>query len=148
GHVRSGALTVGELLVVLAYMGQINRPLEALSKTLTQVQSALSGAERAFALLDEAPEVAEHRHARPPDRAAGALAFRDVSFAYGESRPVLHNVSFEVVPGTRVGIAGRTGAGKTTLLNLLTRFYDVTSGRILLDGVDVREYRLADLRNQ
>jgi ATP-binding cassette, subfamily B, bacterial len=148
GHVRSGSLSVGELLVVLAYLAQLNHPLETLSKTLTQVQSALSGAERAFALLDQAPEVLEHRQARSLVRAEGRLTFQDVSFAYVEGRAVLQDISFEVSSGTRVGIAGRTGAGKSTLLNLLTRFYDVTSGRILLDGVDVREYRLADLRNQ
>src|SRR5207253_9634493 len=73
---------------------------------------------------------------------------RDVSFAYGPDRLALDGISFAVEPGIRVGIAGATGAGKTTMMNLLTRFYDPTSGRILLDGVDLRDYKLADLRNQ
>src|SRR5213078_5291338 len=85
---------------------------------------------------------------RPLERASGALAFRDVSFNYGPDRPVLHAVSFQIAPGTRAGIAGETGAGKTTLVSLLLRFYDPTAGQVLLDGVDLREYRLADLRNQ
>ncbi|TMF73290.1 MAG: ATP-binding cassette domain-containing protein, partial [Chloroflexi bacterium] len=77
-----------------------------------------------------------------------AVAFRHVSFAYDGASRVLHDVSFDVAPGTCVGIAGATGAGKTTLLSLLTRFYDPTEGQILLDGVDLRDYRLADLRDQ
>jgi ATP-binding cassette, subfamily B, bacterial len=81
-------------------------------------------------------------------RARGAFAFRNVSFGYEPGRPVLEDISFEVPPGARVGVAGRTGAGKTTIISLLARFYDPDSGRILLDGVDLRQYRLADLRNQ
>ena len=76
------------------------------------------------------------------------MELRDVSFSYEPEAPVLHRVSFRVQAGSRVGIAGTTGAGKTTLVSLLTRFYDPTSGRVLLDGLDLREYRLADLRNQ
>jgi ATP-binding cassette subfamily B protein len=76
------------------------------------------------------------------------VTFHHVSFAYGQDRPVLHDISFEIGAGTRLGIVGTTGAGKTTLVSLLTRFYDPTAGQILLDGVDLRAYRLADLRNQ
>ncbi len=76
------------------------------------------------------------------------MTFRGVCFAYGADRPVLHDISFAVAPGTRLGIVGATGAGKTTIISLLTRFYDPTGGQILLDGVDLRDYRLADLRRQ
>src|SRR5262249_52173694 len=117
-------------------------------KRATNLQSQLASAERAFSFLDETPDVAERPHARPLARAAGAVTFRRVSFAYGSDRPVLHDISFEVPAGTRVGIAGTTGAGKTTLVSLLTRFYDPTAGQILLDGLDLRNYKLADLRNQ
>jgi ATP-binding cassette, subfamily B, bacterial len=147
-HVQAGILTLGELLLVMVYLAQLYAPLKTLSKKAASMQSHLASAERAFALLDEAPDVAERAHARPLTRAAGAVACRQVSFAYGANLPALRDVSFEVSSGTRVGIAGTTGAGKTTLVSLLTRFYDPTAGQILLDGVDLRDYRLADLRNQ
>src|SRR5206468_2604655 len=105
--------------------------------------------ERAFAILDEAPEVPERPDARPLGRASGAVEFSGVWFAYqGADRAALSDVSFRIEPGQRVGIAGPTGAGKSTLMNLLTRFYDPTFGRIMLDGIDLRYYKLADLRNQ
>src|SRR5437016_1287889 len=115
---------------------------------MASMQSHLASAERAFSLLDEAPDVCERPHARPLGRSSGAMTFRNVSFGYNSERPVLRNLSFEVAPGTCLGIAGATGAGKTTLVNLLTRFYDPTAGQILLDGGDLRDYKLADLRNQ
>jgi ATP-binding cassette subfamily B protein len=147
-HVQAGVLTLGDLLLVMVYLSQLYPPLRTLSKKAASMQSYLASAERAFALLDEAPDVAERPHARPLVRAAGAVACRHVSFAYGADPPVLRDIAFEIGPGARVGIAGMTGAGKTTLVNLLTRFYDPTEGQILLDGVDLRDYRLADLRNQ
>src|SRR4029078_7200379 len=103
---------------------------------------------RALAVLEEVPDVAERPTARPLARATGAVEFRHVDFAYGPEAPLLVDVSFEIRAGTSVGIAGPTGAGKTTLLALLTRFYDPTSGQILLDGIDVCELRLKDLRDQ
>jgi ATP-binding cassette subfamily B protein len=147
-HVRSGQLTLGDLLLVLGYLAQLYDPLKTISRKAANMQSHLAGAERAFALLDQQAEVEDRPDARPLARAAGALAFHNVSFSYDEDRPVLRDVSFAVEPGTRLGVVGVTGAGKTTLLNLLTRFYDPTRGQVLLDGHDVRSYRLADLRNQ
>jgi ATP-binding cassette, subfamily B, bacterial len=147
-HVRTGALTLGQLLMVMAYLAQLYSPLQAITKAVAELQGSLAGAERAFALLDQVPDVAEHREARAIARAAGAVTFRDVSFAYDPDHPILRHISFEVGAGARVGIMGATGAGKTTLVSLLTRFYDPTVGQILLDGVDLREYRLDDLRNQ
>jgi len=146
--IKAGALTLGDLLLVMGYLAQIYQPLKTISKKLASMQSHLAGAERAFALLDEAPEVVERPHARPVHRAQGSMAFQRVSFTYDHERPVLRNVSFEIEPGVCLGVAGATGAGKTTLVNLLTRFYDPTAGAILLDGVDLRDYKLADLRNQ
>src|SRR5438094_9603710 len=127
---------------------QLYAPLKTLGKKMGTMQTLLASAERAFALLDEAPDVVEKSNARPLGRARGAMVFSQVSFAYEKNRPVLRDVSFEIEPGTCLGIAGATGAGKTTLVNLLTRFYDPTAGQILLDGVDLRDYKLADLRNQ
>jgi ATP-binding cassette subfamily B protein len=147
-HVRAGHLTLGELLLVMAYLSQLFAPLRTLSNAAATLQSSLESAERAFGLLDESPDVPERPGARPLVRATGALAFRNVSFGYDGDRHVLEDVSFAVAPGTSLGIAGTTGAGKTTLVSLLARFFDPTEGRILLDGVDLRDYRLADLRNQ
>jgi ATP-binding cassette, subfamily B, bacterial len=148
-NVQAGTLTLGDLLLVMGYLSQLYRPLQSISKKVGDLQQSIASAERTFALLDQSPEVIEKPSAMPLSRAMGALSFQNVSFAYkGVNNPVLQNVSFEVLPGTRLGIAGATGAGKTTLVSLLTRFYDPTSGRITLDGVDLRDYRIADLRNQ
>src|SRR5205814_3211666 len=134
--------------LVWGYIAQLYGPLKTISKKTASLQNNLAGAERAFALLDEAPGVVERANARSLALARGAMVFRNVTFAYDHDEPVLRNISFEIQEGTCLGIAGTTGAGKTTLVNLLTRFYDPTAGQILLDGVDLRDYRLADLRNQ
>jgi ATP-binding cassette subfamily B protein len=147
-HVQVGVLTLGELLMVMAYLAQLYRPLQTITKQVAGLQSALASAGRAFALFDEVPDVVEHANARDVTRASGSVVFQEVSFAYDEAHPVLHDISFAISPGARVGVVGTTGAGKTTLISLLLRFYDPTAGRILLDEVDVRDYRLADLRNQ
>lgn len=148
-HVRAGVLSLGNLLLIMSYLAQLYSPLKSMSKYVSSLQASLASAERAFALLDEAPEVIERRDARPLRRANGAVDFQGVEFSYsGTDQQILRKLSFSVAAGTRVGIAGTTGVGKTTLVNLLTRFYDPTAGRILLDGADLRDYRLADLRNQ
>jgi ATP-binding cassette, subfamily B, bacterial len=147
-HVQSGVLTLGSLLIVIAYLGQLYGPLETISKEGASVQTYLASIQRAFELLDEVPEVVERPGARPLRCTAGAVEFRNVSFSYDGKSPVLRDVSLSIPAGARVGIAGKTGAGKTTLLSLLIRFYDPSSGQILLDEADLRDYRLADLRNQ
>ena len=148
GHVRSGLVTLGELLMVMGYLNQLYAPLRTISQKAATLQLHLASAERAFALLDEPVDVEERREARPLARARGAIAFRNVSFAYGPDRPVLHDVSFAIEPGTRLGIVGASGAGKSTLISLLARFYDPSAGQILLDGVDLRDFRVEDLRRQ
>jgi ATP-binding cassette, subfamily B, bacterial len=147
-HVQKGVITLGELLLVMGYLTLLYAPLRTMARKAGSLQNYLASAERAFGILDETPEVPERNRARPLARASGAVQFCDVGFAYEPNRQVLNDVSLGVEPGERVGVAGPTGAGKSTLMNLLTRFYDPTSGRILLDGVDLRDYRLADLRNQ
>lgn len=147
-HVQSGVLTLGELLMVWAYLTRLYEPLKTISRAMQDLQSWLASAERAFALLDELPEVPERPNARPLARASGDVIFRNVSFAYDQDHPVLSEISFDIPAGSRVGIAGMTGAGKTTLVSLMNRFYDPTGGQILLDGLDLRDYRLVDLRNQ
>ena len=147
-RVQSNAITLGELLLVMSYLAQLYEPLKTLSKKSAALQSHLAGAERSFALLDRVPEVAETRNPRPLARAAGAVSFHGVSFAYAPDRPALREVSFRIEPQSVVGVVGATGAGKTTLVSLLMRFYDPTGGRILLDGMDIREFALSDLRRQ
>ncbi len=148
GHVRAGVLTLGELLMAMSYLVQLYSPLATISRKAASLQNYLASAERSFALLDETPDVPERPGARPIERARGAVEFRNVSFGYDSGRTVVHDVSFTVAPGARVAIMGATGAGKTTLVGLLTRFYDPTTGAITLDGVDLRDYRVADLRRQ
>ena len=146
--VQRGAITLGDLILVMGYLAQLYQPLKTMAKQAGTLQTHLASAERVFALLDEPLEAPERPGARPLRRAGGAVEFRGVSFAYEPDRPVVHDVSFAVEPGVTVGIAGVTGAGKSTLMGLLTRFYDPVAGQILLDGVDLRDFRLADLRQQ
>ena len=147
-HVQSGVISLGELILVLSYVGQLYEPLRSISELAGQLQTHLASAERVYRLLDEAPDVRERTDARSIGRASGAVVFDGVSFAYGDGEQVLHDISFALDRGTQLGIAGTTGAGKTTIVSLLLRFYDPTGGRILLDGIDLRDYRLEDLRRQ
>jgi ATP-binding cassette subfamily B protein len=147
-HVKTGRLSMGDLLLLMAYMAQLAGPLDTAAKKLTELQSHLVGFRRALAILDTAPVVTDRPACRPLNRANGYVAFRGVSFAYPSSPPVLREVSFHIPVGTRVGIVGPSGAGKSTIVNLLTRFHDPISGTVFLDGRDLREYRLTDLRKQ
>jgi ATP-binding cassette, subfamily B, bacterial len=148
GQVQAHAITVGELLLVMAYIAQLYEPLRNISSKVPELQASISSVRRAFSLFDEIPEVSGSPSTLPLKKAVGHFTFCNVSFQYTNGHRVLHNVSFEVQPGTRVGIAGPSGSGKTTLINMLTRFYDPVEGHILLDGVDLRNYKLADLRQQ
>jgi len=147
-NVQSRSLTVGELLMVITYLSQLYSPVRNISKQVTGLQSQLASAQRAFELLDQTPEVVERPRAIPLQRAKGYIEFRNVTFAYDGVNPVLRNISFSLPWGTRLGIQGPTGAGKSTLVCLLYRLFDPLEGQILLDGIDLRDYRLADLRNQ
>jgi ATP-binding cassette subfamily B protein len=147
-HVQSGILTLGNLTLVMSYLLLLYSPMETLTRSAGGIQGSLASAERAFELLDQKPEVEERPDARAIDRARGHIVFQDVSFAYRSDRSALENISFEIPTGAHVGIAGHTGAGKSTLISLLLRLYDPTGGRILLDGLDIRDYDLRDLRNQ
>ena len=147
-HVQAGILTLGDLLLVMAYMAQLYEPLKTVSSKMPELQSWLVSINRAMALMEEAPELVEDSGANPVERAAGHVSFRSVTFEYPSSGRALDDVSFDAAAGTRVGIIGPSGSGKSTLVNLLTRFYDPCSGQILLDGRDLRGYRLKDLRRQ
>ncbi|MSO56812.1 MAG: ABC transporter ATP-binding protein [Acidobacteria bacterium] len=152
GFVLSGTLTLGSLVAFLLYSGRFFRPISDMSEKFNTLQAAMASSERIFQLLDqrvaiESPksEIQSPEPGALSPEAKGHIAFENVSFAYA-AEPVLRNVSFEVRPGERVGIVGATGAGKSTLISLLLRFYDVTGGRICIDGVDIREMELSELR--
>jgi ATP-binding cassette subfamily B protein len=131
----------------MGYISALYAPIETVAARIGVLQSHLVSAERAFVLLDQLPDVVDRPGAQALVRADGAVRFENVSFSYDNTK-VLEGIDLDVEPGQCIGIVGRTGAGKTTLVNLLMRFYDPSEGRILLDGVDVRDYKLADLRNQ
>jgi ATP-binding cassette, subfamily B, multidrug efflux pump len=146
-RLTGGAITFGTLVAFIEYAGRFFRPVQELSQRYTVMQAAMASAERIFSLLDtKATLVSPVSPYRPPGRPAGEIVFDDVTFGYGDGAPVLQNVSFRVAPGERLAVVGWTGAGKSTLIRLLARLYDVRSGRILLDGIDVREYELGALR--
>ena len=147
-HVRAGMLTIGSLLVVMAYIGQMYQPLQLLTTKVTDLEIWFASLERAFMLFDQATEISESSNATALIRAQGHFELRNVSFEYDKTGRGLQDISFDVPAGARVGIVGGTGAGKTTLLNLLMRFYDPCEGQVLLDGRDLREYRISDLRKQ
>jgi len=180
-EVLAAKLTLGELLVFLAYVAQLFEPLHQLSKVGATLSSASASTRRVFEILDTPEDVKNRASARPvlrgrhvdgqaglptsadgmfasagasaeapgrPLQIYGNITYDDVSFAYQPARPALHHVSFKLLPGTSAAIIGPSGAGKTTLLNLLPRFFDPATGAVLLEGVDVRELRLEDLRAQ
>jgi ATP-binding cassette subfamily B multidrug efflux pump len=147
GTVLRNALSLGALVAFLQYSQRFFRPISDMSEKFNVLQSAMASSERIFALLDE--PVAIQSPAAPrrrPAAAAGHIVFENVWFAYNDANHVLKEISFEVQPGQRVAIVGATGSGKSTLINLLLRFYDVTRGRITIDGVDVRTLNLDDVR--
>jgi len=147
GHVP-GILTLGSLLVVNYYVTQLYGPLRNVGQSILDIQMSLTGVERYRAVLDEKPDVPELPNAIPLARARGNIAFRNVSFSYTKDHPVLHDITFELPSGNRLGVVGPTGSGKTTLSTLLLRLFDPTEGVITLDDLDLKDYKLADLRNQ
>jgi ATP-binding cassette, subfamily B, bacterial len=148
GHVLAGTLSLGSLLVVNFYVTQLYGPLRGVGQSILDVQQSLTGIERYHEILDEKPDVPESPNAIPLTRAQGRVAFQKVTFEYVKDHPVLHNISFEIQHGDRLAIIGPTGSGKTTISTLLLRLFDPTAGLITLDDVDLKEYKLANLRNQ
>jgi ATP-binding cassette subfamily B protein len=148
GHrVLDGHLSVGELVAFNVYLGLMLWPLRALGSLIAQFQRSLASAARIQEVLDTPEEITDPAHPVPLPPAGGAVRFDDVSFSYAGGPPVLDHLDLEIEAGTSVALVGPTGGGKTTLAALLCRFYDVDGGRILLDGVDVRDLALADLRS-
>jgi ATP-binding cassette subfamily B multidrug efflux pump len=148
GWVMSGTLTLGSLVAFIQYSQRFFRPISDMSEKFNLLQAAMASSERIFGLLDEPVTIeSPATPVKRPADAPGHIVFDRVWFAYANDNFVLREVSFDVRPGERIGIVGATGAGKSTIINLLLRFYDVSRGRILVDGVDIRELDLHDLRS-
>jgi len=147
-HVLAGTLSLGSLLVFSAYLLMLYQPLESLTYTAWAMEGATAGAKRCFELLDSQDDVRDSPNAVDISSAKGAIAFRSVDFGYAESRIVLRDINLSITPNQIVGLVGGTGAGKSTLLSLVPRFYDPTTGSVMLDGRDVREITKKSLRAQ
>lgn len=147
GRHLDGAVTFGTLVAFIEYAGRFFRPVQELTQRYTILQAAMASAERIFQLLDTKPTIVSPAAPREiATRPRGEIAFEGVTFAYDDGPPVLRDVSFRIRPGERVAVVGWTGSGKSTLIRLLSRLYEVREGRITLDGADIREYALQDLR--
>jgi ATP-binding cassette subfamily B protein/subfamily B ATP-binding cassette protein MsbA len=147
-HVLAGTLSLGSLLVFSAYLLMLYQPLESLTYTAWAMEGATAGAKRCFEVLDRQDDVRDSPNAIVISSANGAIEFRSVNFGYAEERSVLRDINLQIEPNQIVGLAGGTGAGKSTLLSLVPRFYDSTTGSIMLDGRDVREITKKSLRAQ
>jgi len=143
-----GLATIGTIASFVNYARQFTFPLNQIANLYNTIQSAIAGAERVFETLDEVPELVDAPEAISLEEVQGDVIFDDVSFGYKRDEPVLKNVSLHAAPGQTIALVGPTGAGKTTIVNLLTRFYDIDSGAIRIDGVDIRDLKLADLRRK
>jgi len=148
GQMRSGALTAGALIAYLLYIDLLFSPVQQLSQVFDGYQQAAVGLRRIRDLLRTPTSTPQARHPRPAVHGPGRIEFRDVHFSYGGEREALADVNLTVAPGETVALVGETGAGKSTLVKLVARFYDVTSGQVLVDGVDVRDYDLESYRRR
>jgi ATP-binding cassette subfamily B protein len=143
-----GLATAGTIASFVSYAQRFTRPLNQIANLYNSIQSAIAGAERVFAVIDQVPELQDGPYAQPLTHVQGDVAFDDVCFSYEEGVPVLKRVGLHACPGQTVALVGPTGAGKTTIVNLLTRFYDIDSGNIHIDGVDIRRVKKDDLRRK
>jgi len=143
-----GMATVGTIAAFINYARQFSMPLNQIANLYNTIQSAIAGAERVFAILDETPELIDAPDATPLTDIRGDVVFSDVGFGYNPETPVLKHVSLHARRGQTIALVGPTGAGKTTIVNLLTRFYDIDSGSITVDGIDIRQLKMADLRRE
>lgn len=141
-----GIISVGTIASFISYSKQFTRPLNELANTFNTLQSGIAGAERVFEILDEEEERKDFPDAIIVKEIRGEVEFKNVTFEYEENEPVLKNIFFKVEPGTNIALVGPTGAGKTTIVNLLTGFYDIDKGEILIDGVNIKDYQKDSLR--
>jgi ATP-binding cassette subfamily B multidrug efflux pump len=148
GTLFGTAVSLGLVITFLGYVQRFNQPIQQIAVLWTNIQSAIAGAERIFGLLDETPAIQDAPGAKALAPIRGEVEFVDVTAEYEKGQPVLKNIYFKVQPGQTIAIVGPTGAGKTTIVNLLSRFYDVTGGKVLIDGTDIRTVTAESLRRQ
>ncbi len=146
--ILAGAMTVGALTVFLAYLNKFFKPVQDLAKMTNSIAQAAVGLERIRKILDTDIVIPERADAKPLPACRGEITFERVAFGYDPSEPVLKDVSFTIAPGQLVGIVGTTGGGKSTVVSLIPRFYDPIGGRVLIDGIDLRDLELASLRSK
>src|SRR5262245_61918001 len=145
-QVMAGAMSLGTLVAATGYLVQLAQPLRRLSWLSGVASLCQAGAARLFEVLDAVPDIQDAPQARSLPPVEGRVPFEHVSFRYSANVPVLHDISFCAAPGQVIALLGSTGSGKSTIAQLMPRFYDVTSGRITIDGIDIRTYQLAALR--
>ena len=143
----AGAMTIGALTVFLAYLSKFFKPVQDLAKMTNSIAQAAVAVERIQGILDTDNVIAERAQARELAAARGEIVFEHVAFGYDPKTPVLRDVNFRIEPGQMVGLVGTTGGGKSTIVRLIPRFYDANAGRVLIDGVDVKDYTKASLRS-
>lgn len=146
--VAQGSLTLGTVIAFLAYVNRFFLPVQELSQLYATMQTAMAGGERVINLLNTEPAIKDSPDAREMPPIEGRIEFRDVHFGYRESLPVLRDINLDIPAGTMVALVGPTGAGKTSIANLIARFYDVSAGEILIDGIDIREVEQRSMRAQ
>lgn len=141
-----GLIGITTIYVFIQYSKQFTRPINEVANQYTSILNAITGAERVFEIMDQNDETDEGKKVLLPADIKGNISFRNICFSYVQSEPVLKNFNLEISSGQKIAIVGKTGSGKTTIINLLTRFYETDSGKILLDGTDIREITKASLR--
>nr|WP_234796720.1 ABC transporter transmembrane domain-containing protein [Mycolicibacterium porcinum] len=146
--ILAGAMTAGTLTVFISYLASFFKPVQDLAKLTNTIAMASVGVDRVNALLTAETSVEEKPDAVEPEQLTGAISFDRVAFAYDSENPVLREVTFEVQPGQLVGVVGHTGSGKSSLVSLIPRFYDPSAGTVRIDGIDLRDYKLHELRSQ
>jgi ATP-binding cassette subfamily B protein len=147
-QVLDGRMTPGDILIFVSYVTSLYKPIRGLARLSVKASKAMVSAERIAEILEKEPEIQDNAQAVEASGLKGEIIFEDVSFDYGNGKSVLNDVSFTISPGQTVALVGPSGAGKSTIANLLLRFYDPHQGRILIDGTDIRQYKLASLREQ
>ena len=143
-----GRVSASDIVGFIMYLSLFYQPITTLARVMEDLQQANAGAERVFELLDTEPDIVDAKDAKKMEGAEGNLTFENISFQYLDEKPVLKNISFKADKGEMIAIVGPTGVGKTTIISLIARFYEPVAGRILLDGMDIKDLKLASLRRQ